>query len=64
MEGLGARLMRTVFQKEVGQKNAGFIKYGSQYMWQSQIEIKYYSVTYFERITKFDVLRAGLIHNV
>ena len=26
------------------------------HMWQSQTEIKYYSITYFERITKFDVL--------
>ena len=27
-----------------------------KYMWQSQVEIKYYSVTYFECITKFDAL--------
>ena len=26
------------------------------YMWQSQIEIEYYSIAYFERITEFDVL--------
>ena len=26
------------------------------YMWQSQIEIEYYSVAYFKRITKFDTL--------
>ena len=26
------------------------------YMWQSQTEIKYYSVKHFKRITKFDVL--------
>ena len=26
------------------------------YMWQSQIEIEYYSVAYFKRITKFDAL--------
>ena len=26
------------------------------YMWQSWIEIEYYSVVYFERITKFDAL--------
>ena len=26
------------------------------YMWQSWIEIKYYSVVYFERITEFDAL--------
>ena len=25
-------------------------------MWQSRIEIEYYSVAYFERITEFDVL--------
>ena len=25
------------------------------HMWQSQIEIEYYSVTYFEHITEFDV---------
>ena len=25
-------------------------------MWQSQIEIDYYSVVYFERIAKFDML--------
>ena len=25
-------------------------------MWQSQVEIEYYSVAYFERITKFDAL--------
>ena len=29
---------------------------GLSHVWQSQIEIGYYSVTYFERITKFDVL--------
>ena len=28
----------------------------SFYMWQSWIELKYYSVTYFKRITEFDVL--------
>ena len=27
-----------------------------QNMWQSQIEIEYYSVVYFERITEFDAL--------
>ena len=27
-----------------------------KHMWQSRIEIEYYSVMYFERITKFDVL--------
>ena len=27
-----------------------------KYMWQSWIEIEYYSVAYFERITEFDVL--------
>ena len=27
----------------------------STHMWQSWIEIEYYSVAYFERITKFDV---------
>ena len=26
------------------------------YLWQSQIEIEYYSVTYFKRITEFDAL--------
>ena len=26
------------------------------YLWESRIEIKYYSVTYFECITEFDVL--------
>ena len=26
------------------------------YMWHSRIEIEYYSVAYFERITKFDAL--------
>ena len=26
------------------------------YMWQSRIEIEYYSVAYFERITDFDAL--------
>ena len=26
------------------------------YMWQSQVEIEYYSVAYFERITEFDAL--------
>ena len=26
-------------------------------MWQSQIEIEYYSVVYFERITKFNALQ-------
>ena len=26
------------------------------YMWQSQIEIKYYSIAYFEHITEFDAL--------
>ena len=26
------------------------------YMWQSRIEIEYYSVAYFERITEFDAL--------
>ena len=26
------------------------------YMWQSRIEIEYYSVAYFERITEFDTL--------
>ena len=26
------------------------------YLWQSRIEIEYYSVAYFERITKFDTL--------
>ena len=26
------------------------------YMWQSQIEIEYYFVAYFERITEFDAL--------
>ena len=26
------------------------------YMWQSRIEIKYYSLTYLKRITDFDVL--------
>ena len=26
------------------------------YMWQSRIEIEYYSVAYFERIAEFDVL--------
>ena len=37
-------------------------------MWQSQIEIKYYSVAYFERITKLTCysaklpIGAGLIH--
>ena len=31
------------------------VKY-TLYMWQSWMEIKYYSVTYFERITKFDAL--------
>ena len=25
-------------------------------MWQSRIEIEYYSIAYFERITEFDVL--------
>ena len=39
-------------------------------MWQSRIEIEYYSVAYFERITKFEhystelLLRAGLIHDM
>ena len=28
-------------------------------MWQSRIEIKYYSVVYFERVTKFDALCLG-----
>ena len=28
----------------------------SKYMWQSRIEIKYYSFAYFECITEFDVL--------
>ena len=28
----------------------------SKHMWQSRIEIEYYSVVYFERITEFDVL--------
>ena len=27
-----------------------------QHMWQSQIEIEYYSVAYFERIAEFDAL--------
>ena len=26
------------------------------YLWQSRIEIEYYSVVYFERITEFDTL--------
>ena len=26
------------------------------YVWQSRIEIEYYSITYFERTTDFDVL--------
>ena len=43
---------------------------GLTHMWQSQIEIEYYSVTYFERVTKLTrysaelPLRAGLIHDV
>ena len=28
----------------------------TMYMWQSRIEIEYYSVAYFERITDFDAL--------
>ena len=37
------------------------LKYGSDDVkhnpsWQSQIEIEYYSITYFERITEFDLL--------
>ena len=34
-------------------------------MWQSRIELKHYSVLYFEHITEFDTLlplRAGLMH--
>ena len=27
-----------------------------KYMWHSQIEIEYYSVVYFKRITEFDAL--------
>ena len=27
-----------------------------EHLWQSQIEIEYYSVVYFERITEFDAL--------
>ena len=27
-----------------------------EYMWQSRIEIEYYFVAYFERITEFDTL--------
>ena len=40
------------------------------HVWQSQIEIKYYSIVYFERITEFVTLftevplRVGLIHDV
>ena len=38
------------------------------HMWQSQVEIKHYSVAYFDRITTFKstelLLRAGLIHTV
>ena len=30
---------------------------GPSYPWQSRIEIGYYSIAYFERITKFDVLQ-------
>ena len=30
--------------------------WSEEYMWQSRIEIEYYSITYFERITKFDAL--------
>ena len=33
-------------------------------MWQSQIEIKYYSITYFERITKFDVIIIPLLSHI
>ena len=29
---------------------------GENNMWQSRIEIEYYSIGYFERITKFDTL--------
>ena len=29
---------------------------GILHMWQSRIEIEYYSVAYFKHITKFDVL--------
>ena len=31
-------------------------KYMEMHMWQSRIEIEYYSVVYFKRITKFDAL--------
>ena len=30
--------------------------FGQLDMWQSRIEIEYYFVTYFERITEFDAL--------
>ena len=37
--------------------DSGGLNSDSYYLWQSQIEIEYYSVAYFERITEFD---AGL----
>ena len=36
--------------------STGPIDQYSEHMWQSQIEIEYYSVVYFECITEFDAL--------
>ena len=38
------------------QKKLLLIVHNEEHMWQSWIEIEYYSVTYFKRITEFDML--------
>ena len=42
-----------LFEAEPGRINSDAMEI---YVWQSQIEIEYYSVAYFELITEFDAL--------
>ena len=50
---------RPHFRRDVVYKMGGRINGTLRYMWQSWVEIKHYSVAYFDRVTAFKVLQPG-----
>ena len=48
-------LLRTIFKSKIKHEGPRSEQTGID-LWQSRIEIQYYSITYFERITEFDAL--------
>ena len=56
-KGLTRKLQHTLVQiLDPAQPVVQKMKTSASHMWQSRIEIEYYSVAYFKRITEFDTL--------